>query len=224
MVLGAVIPVVNLAGVPFGPFIGGYYGILSVRNDRWSFAAKSLAFGCLLGLLVLLVLVVVAVALTLTAGPKPTVYVPPLDWRSSLYPVFSQHGGPGVYVPPATGCSGRRRGIGCPLSLIKTLRPQQWVKNGLVFLPFVFAIQQAWSPDDLDPVPGLIARLLAVFAAFCALSGAVYLLNDLSDKEEDRRHAVKRFRPIASGNVGVPMAAVRHGSPRRNRSGRRFPD
>ena len=66
MVLGAAIPVVNLAGVPFGPFIGGYYGILSVRNDRWSFAAKSLAFGCLLGLLVLLVLVVVAVALTLT--------------------------------------------------------------------------------------------------------------------------------------------------------------
>ncbi len=66
MILGAVIPVVNLAGVPFGPFIGGYYGILYVRNDGWSYAAKSLAFGCLLGLLVALALVGVGVALMLT--------------------------------------------------------------------------------------------------------------------------------------------------------------
>ena len=65
MVLGVVIPVVNLAGVPFGPFVGGYYGILSVRNDGWSYAAKSLAFGCLLGLLAAIVLAAVAVALTL---------------------------------------------------------------------------------------------------------------------------------------------------------------
>ncbi len=65
-VLAAVIPLVNLAGIPFGPFIGGYYGILSVRNDGWSYAAKSLAFGCLLGLLVVIVLVVVASALMLT--------------------------------------------------------------------------------------------------------------------------------------------------------------
>ena len=64
MVLLAVIPVVNLVGAPFGPFIGGYYGILSVRGG-WPHAAKSLAFGCLLGLLVVLTLVVVAVALTL---------------------------------------------------------------------------------------------------------------------------------------------------------------
>ncbi len=94
------------------------------------------------------------------------------------------------------------------MAILKALRPQQWVKNGLVFLPFIFAIQQAWSPDDLDPVPGLIGRLLAVFAAFCALSGAVYLLNDLSDRGEDQRHAVKRLRPIASGSVGVPTAAT----------------
>ena len=66
MVLAAVIPLVNLAGIPFGPFIGGYYGILYVRNDGWSYATKSLAFGCLLGLLVVIVLVVVGVALTLT--------------------------------------------------------------------------------------------------------------------------------------------------------------
>ena len=54
-------------------------------------------------------------------------------------------------------------------ALLKSLRPQQWIKNGLVFLPFMFAIRQAWSLDDLDPVPGLIGRLLVVFAALFVL-------------------------------------------------------
>ncbi len=93
-----------------------------------------------------------------------------------------------------------------PLALLKALRPQQWVKNGLVFLPFLFAIRQAWSLDNLDPVPGLITKLLIVFAAFCALSGAVYLFNDLSDRKSDLLHPVKKHRPIASGKVGLPMA------------------
>ena len=91
-------------------------------------------------------------------------------------------------------------------ALLKSLRPQQWIKNGLVFLPFMFAIRQAWSLDDLDPVPGLIGRLLVVFAAFCALSGAVYLFNDLADRKADQQHPVKRLRPLASGMVGVPLA------------------
>ncbi len=66
MVLLALIPVVNLVGAPFGPFVGGYYGILSVRGGNWSYAVRSLAFGGLLGLLVVTVLTVVAVALMLT--------------------------------------------------------------------------------------------------------------------------------------------------------------
>ena len=94
------------------------------------------------------------------------------------------------------------------VAVLKSLRPQQWIKNALVFLPFMFAIRQAWSLDDLDPVPGLIGKLLVVFAAFCALSGAVYLLNDLSDRKADRQHHVKRHRPIASGKVGVPTAVA----------------
>ena len=93
-----------------------------------------------------------------------------------------------------------------PGALLMALRPQQWIKNALVFLPFLFAIRQAWSLDDLDPVPGHIGNLLVVFAAFCALSGAVYLLNDLSDRQADQQHRLKRNRPIASGKVGVPTA------------------
>ena len=72
----------------------------------------------------------------------------------------------------------------------------------------MFAIRQAWSPDDLDPVPGLLGDLVVVFAAFCALSGAVYLFNDLADREVDRQHPVKRHRPIASGKVAVPVAVT----------------
>ena len=97
-----------------------------------------------------------------------------------------------------------------PGALLRAVRPQQWIKNGLVFLPFVFSEGQevAWSLDHLGPVPGLIVRLLVVFAAFCALSGAIYLVNDLTDRKADRQHPVKRHRPIASGKVGVPTAVA----------------
>ena len=95
-----------------------------------------------------------------------------------------------------------------PLALLKALRPLQWVKNGLVFLPFVFAVDVAWSTDDLGPVPGLLLDLLLVALAFCALSSGVYLLNDLMDRDGDRRHPVKQHRPIASGKISVPVAGT----------------
>ena len=95
-----------------------------------------------------------------------------------------------------------------PLALLKALRPLQWMKNGLVFLPFVFAVDIAWSTDDLEPVPALLFKLVIVALAFCALSSAVYLLNDLRDRSEDRLHPVKRDRPIASGKVSTPIAGA----------------
>ena len=84
----------------------------------------------------------------------------------------------------------------------------QWVKNVLVFLPFVFAVDIAWSTDDLEPVPELLFKLFLVTLAFCALSSAIYLLNDMMDRSKDRLHPVKRNRPIASGRVSVPVAAA----------------
>ena len=94
------------------------------------------------------------------------------------------------------------------MSLLKALRPMQWVKNVLVFLPFVFAVDIAWSTDDLEPVPELLFKLVLVTLAFCALSSAIYLLNDLMDRTGDRLHPVKRNRPIASGKVSVPVAVA----------------
>ncbi len=95
-----------------------------------------------------------------------------------------------------------------PVALFRAFRPLQWVKNGLVFLPFVFAVDVAWGTDDLSEVPELLIELALVALAFCALSSAIYLLNDLMDRAGDRLHPIKRNRPIASGKVSVPVAGT----------------
>ena len=82
--------------------------------------------------------------------------------------------------------------------LIRALRPYQWSKNALVFAALVFA-QRLGDPRQ-------VAQALAAFAVFCAASSAVYLLNDVVDRERDRRHPEKSRRPIASGRIGVPVA------------------
>ena len=92
------------------------------------------------------------------------------------------------------------------VALVRAFRPLQWVKNGLVFLPFVFAADVAWSTDDLSQVPDLLVKLFLIASAFCALSSAVYLFNDLLDRAGDQLHPIKRNRPIASGMVGAPLA------------------
>lgn len=93
-----------------------------------------------------------------------------------------------------------------PLAWGRSLRPQQWIKNGLVFLPLLFAVGVVWSPGDLAQLPDLLITLGVVFLAFCAVSSGVYLINDLSDRASDRNHPLKRRRPIASGAVAVPVA------------------
>ncbi len=78
------------------------------------------------------------------------------------------------------------------------MRPHQWVKNLFVLAPVVFA-KELTSPT-------FILSALGAFFVFCLLAGAVYTLNDLVDASADRVHPVKRFRPIASGRVPVPVA------------------
>src|ERR1043166_4159289 len=90
------------------------------------------------------------------------------------------------------------------LSLLKSLRPSQWTKNLFVFGAVLFG-QRGARPAFLDPAA--IALGIWAFAVFCALSGVVYLVNDVADRENDRLHPIKRHRPIASGAVS-PRAAI----------------
>ena len=95
-----------------------------------------------------------------------------------------------------------------PVALIRALRPRQWTKNGLVFIPFLFAVDLAWSPATLEEVPGVLLRVALAAIAFCALSAAVYLFNDLLDRNADRNHPIKRLRPLASGRVTAAVAVA----------------
>ena len=86
------------------------------------------------------------------------------------------------------------------LNLLISLRPGQWTKNFAVFAALVFA-------EKLFDVKA-IALSVAAFIVFCALSGVVYLVNDIADRRSDREHPLKRRRPIASGALPVPVAAA----------------
>ena len=83
-------------------------------------------------------------------------------------------------------------------NLLLSLRPGQWTKNLFVFAALVFAERLG------DGVA--VARTVLAFAVFCALSGAVYLINDVFDREQDRIHPLKAGRPIASGALSPGIA------------------
>jgi len=82
--------------------------------------------------------------------------------------------------------------------LLQSLRPAQWAKNVFVLAPLVFG--------GLLLDRQVTLRAFLALAAFCCASSAVYLINDLRDREEDRRHPLKRLRPLAAGTLGVPAA------------------
>lgn len=81
---------------------------------------------------------------------------------------------------------------------LRLLRPHQWVKNALVFLP-ALAAHLPWTP-------GLALRLGLGFLALSLVASALYVVNDIVDLPHDRLHPAKRFRPLAAGEMGIPAA------------------
>jgi 4-hydroxybenzoate polyprenyltransferase len=81
---------------------------------------------------------------------------------------------------------------------LRAMRPTQWTKNALVLLAVVFARQLLNGP--------MLGRALIAFGAFSLAASAVYIVNDIADREQDRLHPTKRNRPIASGQLGIPLA------------------
>ena len=86
------------------------------------------------------------------------------------------------------------------MPLLRSLRPVQWVKNLIVFAGLIFSRHFDRSDDVL--------RSLGVFGVFCALASAIYLFNDIRDRESDRAHPYKKTRPIAAGELSVGVAAT----------------
>lgn len=98
------------------------------------------------------------------------------------------------------GVAGTSPGVVSLWALIRLLRPEQWMKNGLVFAALLFS-------GRLQDLRSVGVAVLA-FAAFCLASSSIYCLNDALDAREDRLHARKRVRPVAAGLVSPAQAVA----------------
>lgn len=90
------------------------------------------------------------------------------------------------------------KGRSLPVAMIVAMRPRQWAKNVLVFAA-PLAAGQLFEVDIFWPSVG-------AFVMFCLISSATYLVNDAKDRESDREHPTKYKRPIAAGEISVPLA------------------
>lgn len=90
-----------------------------------------------------------------------------------------------------------------PFSLtqsVRLIRPKQWIKNGFVFAPLIFA-RELFNP-------ALFLLALRAFLGFCCIASAVYIINDFADLESDRAHPEKKHRPLAAGTIRVSHAFI----------------
>jgi len=102
-------------------------------------------------------------------------------------------------APGASVAGGAERRSAVSL-LFHSLRPEQWTKNLIVFAGLIFGLELF--------NPRAVGRAVAAFVVFCALSGVVYVTNDIMDREADRRHPLKARRPIASGALSPALAGA----------------
>ena len=108
---------------------------------------------------------------------------------------------PATLADPAAQSSPTTPGTGAQArGLLRALRPKQWIKNLLV----------AAAPGAAGVLShgDVIGKVALAFVAFCMVSSATYLINDVGDADEDRHHPLKRQRPIAAGVVGPRLAIV----------------
>lgn len=103
-------------------------------------------------------------------------------------------------VPPKATRASR-----LPITL-HALRPHQWPKNLIVFAALAFSAGEAWHLSQPDTWWPLLWRSGGLFAVWCLVASAIYLVNDIIDREGDQLHPRKRLRPIASGAMSVRTA------------------
>ncbi len=105
---------------------------------------------------------------------------------------------PAVSEDPIVASGAKKPRRGPVKAVLVAMRPQEWVKNLLVFAGLLFSGQ-------FDEVNAILAATVT-FLAFCAVASAGYLINDAHDLDEDRQHPTKRFRPIAAGELSIRTA------------------
>ena len=88
------------------------------------------------------------------------------------------------------------------------MRPRQWPKNLIVFLALLFSIDDKWQLSEPSSWLDLLGWNAIVFVLLCLISSADYLVNDIIDRESDRKHPEKRKRPIAAGELSVQSAWI----------------
>ncbi len=91
-------------------------------------------------------------------------------------------------------------------ALLRSARPRQWTKSLAVFLPLFFSVNEAWTLGEPQTALTFGMKAIAAAIVFCLVSAAIYLFNDLADRERDRAHPTKRNRPIASGALSPRLA------------------
>jgi len=90
--------------------------------------------------------------------------------------------------------------INLAYNLLRLIRPRQWIKNLAIFAAITFA------GELFDPP--VVSKVILGFFVFCGLASATYIINDIFDVKKDKLHPLKRFRPIAHGDIPVFFAAI----------------
>ena len=121
-------------------------------------------------------------------------------WHAARHAIGVEHAGRFTTRVPALTILPAEREPRAATALLRSLRPHQWVKNLLLFLPLLLAHRYADVGRLLDVAVGTIG--------FSLLVSATYIVNDLFDLDADRRHTTKRNRPLAAGDVRIPAALV----------------
>lgn len=109
---------------------------------------------------------------------------------------------------PAATATPRTEPLAVLSALWTSLRPLQWAKNLLIYAAFLFTINVHWDPGQPAAIFPPLVQSTAAFVLFCLAASAVYLFNDVLDRERDRMHPTKRERPLASGRLPVSLALL----------------
>ncbi len=95
-------------------------------------------------------------------------------------------------------------------AIIRLIRPGDWVKNLFVVPAFFFALpmvsREAAASGQSAPWVELVVLTILTFVAFCLVASAVYAFNDVCDAASDRKHPIKRKRPVAAGQIRAAQA------------------